>query len=413
MTTRVLSRSMRAAVVTVWGAIAIAIAACHNGQPTSDRDLPDDSQLAALLGSGDSGFPLVLEPREFSFPADYGPHPEYRNEWWYVTGNLETEDQRRFGYELTLFRFALTPESSTSSSGESGWRSNQVFVGHFAVSDVATETFYTAERNSRGALGLAGARATPFRVWLEDWSIAAEGSEAGLWRLRAAEADFSIDLMLQSQKSAVANGDRGLSRKSADRGNASYYYSLTRLESQGSIIAGGLRFDVTGSSWMDREWGSSALSAQQIGWDWFALQFNDGRELMYYQLRRVDGSIDPYSSGTLTDAAGQSRHLTRDAVQLQVLEEWRNPVGAMYPIRWQLTVPDADVDVLIVPVFAEQELQTVVRYWEGAVDIIDRSGQGASVGRGYVELTGYADSGNRAAAGRSGTARSAASEAAE
>jgi predicted secreted hydrolase len=348
------------------------------------------SRLSELLSSdGDAGFEKAIEPRAFRFPEDHGPHPGFRNEWWYITGNLDGEDGRRFGFELTIFRFALTP---SLPAAESNWRSNQVYIAHFAVTDAGRERFYTAERYSRGALGLAGASADPFRVWIDDWEIAAlaEG-QPERWRMRAADPAFALEIALTATKAPALNGVDGLSQKSAEPGNASYYYSITRWHTEGSLRIGEDEFRVSGLSWLDREWSSSALAADQLGWDWFALQLSDGSELMFYNLRKLDGSQDEHSAGTWINADGTSLHLDRDEVKLIVTDTWKSPEGGVYPSAWTLELPDQGLSLEIRPVMADQELFTTVRYWEGAVDVQgDRHGSPVA-GRGYVELTGYAD----------------------
>jgi len=352
----------------------------------ADETNEPPSRLAELLSSDSEGFSRALEPRAFSFPADHGPHPSFRNEWWYVTGNLDGEDGERFGFELTIFRFSLAP---TSEPSESAWRTNQVYIAHLAVTDGDDEEFFVAQRYSRGALGLAGAQASPFRVWIDDWRI--EESPTGDWQLVAADEAFGIDVTLNAAKPPVLNGIDGLSQKSVDPGNASYYYSITRLETTGAIRIGDSNHRVSGLSWLDREWSTSALADNQVGWDWFALQLSDGSDLMFYGLRLDDGSRDPQSGGTFVDAAGVSTHLDRDDVELDVLDTWQSPAGGSYPSQWRIKVPRFGLDVTVTPVIADQELFTTVRYWEGAVDESGtREGSDIS-GRGYVELTGYAD----------------------
>lgn len=348
------------------------------------------SRLAELLGADErAAFPAAVEPRSFRFPADHGPHPAFRNEWWYVTGNLDADRGRRFGFELTIFRFALSP---TVPSGASNWRTNQVYVGHLAVTDVAGEAFHVAERYARGALGLAGASGAPFRVWLEDWEIAESARAApSVWRLRARDGDVGVDLRLTPVKAPVLNGEEGLSQKSAEPGNASYYYSIPRLETEGTLSVGGRSFRVEGNSWLDREWGSSALAPYQQGWDWFALQLDDDTELMYYNLRRRDGSRDPFSAGTFVGADGRSMHLDADDVELEITDTWESPLGGRYPMGWRLRVADLGLALEVVPVMKGQELATNVRYWEGAVDVRGRRRDRQVGGRGYVELTGYAE----------------------
>ena len=355
----------------------------------ADEAATPESRLSELLsGDGDAGFEKALEPREFVFPDDHGPHPGFRNEWWYVTGNLDGDGGRRFGFELTIFRFALTPSLPAT---ESEWRSNQVYIAHFAVTDADRERFFAAERFSRGALGLAGAKALPFRVWIEDWEIAAEETGAPeRWRLRASDPGFSVDLELSTAKPPVLNGDAGLSQKSAEPGNASYYYSMTRWLTDGSLQLGDDTFRVTGLSWLDREWSTSALGADQLGWDWFALQLSDGSDLMFYNLRKLDGSQDAQSAGTWIDTDGRSLHLGRDDVEITVTDTWESPQGGVYPSAWTLRAPGQGLDLRIRPVMADQELFTTVRYWEGAVDVEGERDGRPVTGRGYVELTGYA-----------------------
>jgi len=351
------------------------------------------SRLSELLSDeGLEGYAQAVDPRTFTFPADHGSHPEYRNEWWYVTGNLDGEQGARFGFELTIFRFSLTPPNSEAPEDVSAWRSNQVFIGHFALTDAAAGKFYVAERYSRGALGLAGATAQPFRVWLDDWSIAAARPDGeAVWRVQASDQDIALNLTLEPRKPPVLNGADGLSQKAAAAGNASYYYSITRLQSQGSIRIGERVFEVNGLSWLDREWGSSALSADQEGWDWFALQLADGSDLMFYNLRRNDGAQDVHSAGTLTLADGTAISLSHDDFMIEVLDTWQSPYGGRYPSVWQIAVAQYGLNIRVEPVLDAQELATVVRYWEGAVDVRgERNGTPIS-GRGYVELTGYAD----------------------
>lgn len=371
--------------------IALAsIVAFGTGTFAAD-ELVEQSQLSRLLSAEiDAGFALAIEPRDFEFPRDHGPHPAFRNEWWYMTGNLDARNGRRFGFELTIFRFALAPELPASGSA---WRSNQVYIAHFAVTDADGKTFYVAERFSRGSLGLAGSRSAPFRVWVDDWEIAAasEDDMREHWRLQASDNDFALHLELVATKPPVLNGDKGLSQKSAEVGNASYYYSITRWQSEGQLRLGTEKFKVSGLAWLDREWSSSALASNQKGWDWFALQLSDGSELMFYNLRRSDGTQDDFSGGTWVSADGRSRRLDRDNVSVSATREWTSPKGGTYPAGWQIRIPDLGVALEVSPVMDDQELFTTVRYWEGAVDVSgSRDGTKLS-GRGYVELTGYAE----------------------
>lgn len=370
--------------------LLVAVGAYVFARP--DRTLTPRASLSvssALRAANDQGYARALEPRTFRFPADHGPHPEFRTEWWYYTGSLETAEGRRFGFQLTFFRSALAPEMPAR---ESAWATRQAWLAHFTVSDVQGGTFRSFERWGRGALGLAGARAEPFRVWLKDWTAESVPGQAPPMHLRASEDGVGIDLVLRPGKPPVLQGERGLSRKSAEPGNASYYYSLTRMPARGTVRVGGERFAVTGLAWMDREWSTSALGRDQVGWDWFSLQLSDGWDVMLYRLRKKDGTDDPASSGTLIDPAGKSRALSLADFAIDGSGAWRSPrSGARYPDRWRLRVPAEDLDLTVRPLLADQELDVSIRYWEGAV-AVEGAHHGRPVqGRGYVELTGYTE----------------------
>jgi predicted secreted hydrolase len=347
------------------------------------------SVAGALRAASDQGYARALEPREFRFPADHGPHPEFRTEWWYYTGNLETAEGRRFGFQLTFFRSALAPEMPAR---ESAWATRQAWLAHFTLTDVQSGTFRSFERWSRGALGLAGAQEEPFRVSLKDWKAEAVSGQAPPTHLAASEDGVGIDLVLQQGKPPVLQGEQGLSRKSAEPGNASYYYSLTRMPASGTVRLGNERFAVTGLAWMDREWSTSSLGKDQVGWDWFSLQLSDGWDVMLYRLRKKDGTAGPASSGTLIGPSGETRSLSLADFAIEDAGEWRSPrSGARYPERWRLRIPSEDLDLEVRPLLADQELDVSFRYWEGAVGL-EGTHRGRPVqGRGYVELTGYTE----------------------
>ena len=357
------------------------------------------SRLSELLSSNlVEGYSQATGKRTFRFPEDHGPHPGFRNEWWYLTGNLDGEQGQRFGFELTFFRFSLRPEPPSDPNGQtvSNWQTHQVYIAHFAVTDEKNEQFHVAQRFSRGALGLAGAQSTPFKVWLEDWSImekqnkSAGAVTAENWEIKASDDNFSLNLNLIADKPPVLNGTDGLSQKSAAEGNASYYYSISRLRSEGTLLIAGETHSVSGVSWLDREWSSSALAPDQQGWDWFALQLSDGSDLMFYNIRKNDGSQDEHSAGTWISKDGESRHLSRDDLSIIVTGEWESPEGGAYPARWDIRLPEFDLEITVTPVIDRQELFTTVRYWEGAVDVTGQRNHQPIEGRGYVELTGYA-----------------------
>lgn len=347
-------------------------------------------RIPALLADPDtSGFARAWLPRPFVFPQDHGPHPEYKTEWWYYTGNLVSRSGDRYGFQLTFFRANL---GTIDSRGTSAWRTNQMFMAHFAVSDIADEKFVAFERLSRAANGLAGARAQPYAVWLEDWRVEAEapGQTATTVRLSASEDDVSLRLLLVAAKSPILQGVNGLSQKGLQPGNASYYYSLSRLSAEGTIRLGDRQEDVTGTAWMDREWSTSALESGQTGWDWFALQLDDTTEIMYYQLRR-DGSVDPHSRGALVKMNGDKIDLLQPDVLLTVRDWWDSPLGGRYPSGWTLQIPKQQIELSIEPMLREQELDGMFRYWEGAVRVQGVRGEAPVAGAGYVELTGYSE----------------------
>lgn len=381
---------MRARTSYLFLKLVTALATCTMFAPASAQT-DAGITVADMLSGADAGFERAREVREFVFPDDHGPHPDFQTEWWYYTGNIQAEDGRRFGFQLTFFRFALSAERVRRPSA---WATNQVYMAHFAVTDVAADRFVSFERFSRGALGLAGARSEPYRVWLEDWEAKSLGEPLFPLQLRASEADAAIELELHGGKPVVLQGDRGLSRKSAEPGNASYYYSITRMAAEGRIRVGGNVHVVTGTAWLDREWGTSALASDQVGWDWFALQLSDGYDLMFYQLRRPDGRPHEFSAGGLVDPDGTTRRLHRGDVQTDVLTYWESPVdGTRYPGRWMLWVLDEALELEIVPHIPNQEMNLSVRYWEGAVRVKGRHGSRDVTGSGYVELTGYASTG--------------------
>jgi predicted secreted hydrolase len=378
-----------AIVLAAIGLVGAAIALSARGREPVRASLT----LAEALGTGDTlGYRRALEPRAFDFPRDHGPHDGFRTEWWYFTGNLVAEDGALLGYQLTFFRSALAPPAArdTGSLRESAWAADHAWMAHLAITEVAGKRFHAFDRFAREAVGLAGASQAPWRVWLHDWSASSDTSFP--IRLRAAASDVSLDLALQRGKPPVLNGDRGLSAKGPERGNASYYYSLTRMPTTGTIRIGQRTLRVTGDSWMDREWSTSGLGADLAGWDWFALQLSDRSELMLYILRRTDGTPSPFSAATFVRPDGSSRALDASDFIVEVLDTWTSPRDrTRYPAAWRITVPTEAVDVRVVPLVSDQELNLAVRYWEGTARVDGRR-RGAPVsGRAYAELTGYAE----------------------
>ena len=325
----------------------------------------------------------------WDFPTDFGPHPDYQTEWWYYTGNLRTKEGRRFGYQLTFFRRGLTP-AQDAEGRDSAWGTYQVYMGHFALSDTTTENHYVFQRFSRGAAGLAGAQVRPFQVWLENWEVVEKSN--GEWELKAEQDRVRIDLVLADEKGLVFHGIDGYSQKGPEIGSASYYFSQTRLDSTGVVKIEDSEFQVTGLSWMDHEFSTSALSDDQVGWDWFSLQLDDGTDLMMFQIRRADGSIDPFSSGTVVNVDGETIHLDRDNFDIQINDTWRSPrSGAAYPADWTIVSDKLNLNLKIEPYMADQEMNLSFTYWEGAVGIRGTIKGQLVTGSGYAELTGYGD----------------------
>jgi predicted secreted hydrolase len=346
------------------------------------------------LGLPDSSgdFMRVTGPVELQFPRDYGSHPDYQTEWWYFTGNLTGDKGESYGYELTFFRRGLGAPSGSLGVQGSNWTTNQVYMAHFALTDIAGNKFYNYERLERGVLGLAGAQGAPkFSVWLDDWSVEQRSSD--VFHLTAGEQGMAIDLVLTDLKGPVLQGDHGYSQKGPDPGNASIYVSLTRLQTAGRVAINGQSLNVSGLSWMDHEFGTSTLSADQVGWDWFSIQLDDNSELMVYTIRRSDGTIDKFSKGTLVYSDGSIRPLEAKDFQVVIKGSWRSPhSGGVYPAGWEVTIPSENLTLEIKPRLPDQELNLSTIYWEGAVSIVgSRDGRDVK-GIGYVELTGYAQS---------------------
>jgi predicted secreted hydrolase len=344
-----------------------------------------------------AAFAQAVEPWDWQFPRDHGAHPDFQTEWWYYTGNLAADDGRRFGFQFTIFRRAIGPSQAES---DSEWRTGQIYMAHFTISDIQGGRFYHEERYSRGSAGLAGAlpddtsSQARYRVWLEDWEIGALNDEATWLAITAAAGDFAIDLTLEQAKSPALQGVDGLSPKSDEVGNASYYYSLSRLLAEGTISLDGQTFPVSGVAWMDHEFSTSALGDDALGWDWFGLIFDDGHELMVGQIRLVDGGREPTSGGLLIYPDGSTRYLEAGDFTLQATGTWESPhTGAVYPAGWEITLyaaaleQDGDIRLTVTPLMADQELHSGdIAYWEGAVRV-----SGDVSGYGYAELTGYVD----------------------
>jgi len=351
------------------------------GTPDTDGTIPVSERMAA---PPQPGFRRAEGPREFDFPTDHGAHPEYATEWWYFTGNLATRGGRPFGYQLTLFRVGL---AAGPPADDSPLRSTQMYMGHLAITDIQSQQHYSAERFSRAAYGLAGAQATPLKVWLGSWEISSDSrNEPFPLSLRAENEDFEIDLTLQAgNKPRVLQGEDGWSRKSAEPGNASYYYSYTRLPSEGRLRIDNQWYEVDGSSWFDREWSSSALGSDQAGWDWLSLQLQDGRDLMFYRMRDQQGRAQVFSQGVLVDTDGRTFRLNLENTRLEPTDHWTSETsGVRYPVAWRLKVADQKIDLQIDAALRDQEMNHSVRYWEGAVIV-----SGSHAGVGYLEMSGY------------------------
>lgn len=350
--------------------------------------------VAPAADPADTSFRLAQEGYHYEFPRDHGSHDSFRTEWWYYTGHLETAEGRRFGFELTFFRRGIAPDQVETRP--SRWSVDQLYLAHLAITDVTGQRFHFRDRISRAGLGKAGADATHLHVWLDHWRAESSGGTGDQQKLEAKADGVALALTLDPAKPLVIHGERGISKKGAAVGQASHYYSFTNLTTAGTLTIGTETYRVTGTSWMDHEFGSADLGADLAGWDWFSIQLADKRELMIYRLRHADGTSDQASSGTLVLADGRTQHLSATDIQLTPLDTWTSPTSkATYPSRWQVSIPSLELSLKLTPLLADQELHTTrstqVTYWEGAVAVEGTERGQAIKGQGYVELTGYAE----------------------
>lgn len=377
----------RALVIT--SILIVLLSAC--GSQPSPLGQDSSEVILQMAESGDPPkFAQATHVKNFEFPEDHGPHFNYQTEWWYYTGNLQTEDGRRFGYQFTVFRRALAPGAPP---GGDGLATNQIYFAHLALTDASGEIHYYKERFSRGAAGLAGAVANPFSAWVEDWQVRSTEQGAESVHIQASLQEFELKLDLETLKPIVKHGNNGLSAKSDEIGNASYYLSYTRMETNGEIRIGQQTYFVSGLSWFDHEWSTSVLGEGAVGWDWFGLQLDDGRELMLYYIRHADGSIDPISGGTFVLVNGETINLRVSDIQIAVLDSWiSEETGTEYPSGWQISLPSLGMELTVEPLIHAQEMRVRFTYWEGAVQITGMQDGGSLTGSGFVELTGYLES---------------------
>lgn len=346
--------------------------------------------VSAMAAQQSDGWRQAAPGLELVFPADHASHPEYKVEWWYYTGNVADSGGRRYGYQVTFFRFGIVAKPENPSR----WAVRDLFITHVAVTDIDGDAFRFTERMNRAGVGWAGASTGAYRVWNEDWEARLDPA-TGRHLLSAVDAGLGVELELEPGKPPVRHGRDGFSRKGSAPGNASHYYSLTRMPTRGQLTIDGRTVAVEGETWMDHEFGTSFLESGQRGWDWFSVQLDDGTELMVFQLRRDDGSIDPRSSGTWIAAMGESAPIENGEFSLEPVQRWNSEAtGAEYVTRWTIDVPARGLKLDVRAAVDDQELVTDassgVTYWEGAV-VVEGTRDGAPVhGRGYLEMTGYA-----------------------
>lgn len=324
------------------------------------------AQGFAGLGTQVDGFSIPQPAPAFDFPADHGPHNDYRIEWWYLTANLKGADGTDYGLQWTLFRSALAPDAGA------GWAAPQLWMGHAAVT--TPDNHYVSERLARGGIGQAGVTTAPFTAWIDDWELAGDWNTL---QMRASGPEFAYDMQLTAQGPLVFHGDNGFSVKSA-AGQASYYYSQPFFAIEGTLQLPDGDIAVTGHAWLDREWSSQPLADNQTGWDWFSLSFDSGAKLMGFRLQQTDGAN--FTSATWISAEGKTTPYSNGALQAVPLAV----NDADVPIRWQVTLPDMGVDVTVAAINDNAWMTTSVPYWEGPVTV-----SGTHAGIGYLEMTGY------------------------
>src|SRR6266481_7176268 len=352
------------------------------------------SRFACILAALLSLQPLAAQYRtalpgyRYEFPRDHFNHPDFQTEWWYYTGNLKSADGRRFGFELTFFRQAVSRDPKKVAA----WEVQDLYLAHLALSELNGGKFYHAARTNRSGPGIADANESLGRIWNGNWQIQWHGSDL---ELNAIDQRFQLHLTLHPEKPPVIHGENGVSQKAEGLGYASHYISLTRLATSGAIDVGNKKLEVNGTSWMDHEFFTHQLEADQTGWDWLSLQFDDHTEVMLFHIRRKDGAIDPHSAGTYVDANGKTTHLRSRDFSLEPAEDkWTSPLtGAAYPIHWKIAIPKLSIELEAKTSIESQELTGKTgfapNYWEGAIVLSGQRGPQSLSGVGYLEMTGY------------------------
>jgi len=344
--------------------------------------------LLLLSAAGGQQYRVAVPGYRYEFPRDHFSHPDFQTEWWYYTGNVHSSDGHRFGFELTFFRQAVDRDPKKTST----WDVHDLYLAHLALSDLDGRAFYHAERFNRSGPGIAGVSQKEARIWNGNWRIDWNDDQQ---TLQAVDNRFTLQFHLRSEKPPIIHGENGVSQKAQGSGRASHYISLTRLSTQGQITLGAKQFEVSGFSWMDHEFFTHQLEVGQAGWDWFGLQLEDNTELMLFRIRRKDGSIDPYSSGTFVDTQGRSMHLHGSEFALRPLnDQWKSTAtNANYPIHWRITVPKLHLDFETKTRLPSQELYgsstLAPNYWEGSIEIDGKHAETPLTGVGYLEMTGY------------------------
>jgi predicted secreted hydrolase len=318
---------------------------------------------------------------EILLPEDHYDHSNFRNEWWYFTGNLKDTNQKEFGYQFTIFRFNNNQDDINSL-----WSASDIYLGHLAISDIDEAKYFSKEvffRNSE--LGFAGGDIQQNKIWISNWEIKFDGDTV---HLSARQDELIVDLILESKSPPVYHGDNGYSEKGSENTNASYYYSITDYETNGKITINNKIHEVSGKSWFDHEWSSGVLPNDVVGWDWFSLRFDEGSQLMIYQLRDNAGLPTKFSAGTFIEKNTQVIKLNSEQFELNPVGNWNSDLTDIsYPLQWEIKISDLNINIRIKPKINNQEFNNTIIYWEGAVNILNNSNQ--RIGEGYMELTGY------------------------